>query len=807
MNRHKFQCFLVLVLCGCALRTIVATSYVEAAPPTSASGEATLKPPLTKEGYLGSPLVEVTPFVFHNRLYRLENHQKFFDLPGSAPGDRFLEDEVRIREVETDELSSVALVGHAFASALVHEGVVYVFAGKHAADRPWRKITEIVMTYSSDLKTWSPPVTILRSEEEEVLFNVAVCWDGDRFVLLYETDDARWPAFTFKYCENKQIQDPTGWRKIEGAIYGREKYVGGPALYYENGWYYTLYLQALPDAHWETCVTRSRDLLRWQDAAEGRPFVSYDTTKKSLPLRPPQLHERNASDAELCYFDGKTIVLFTGSDQQVAGDLQRATFDGTPQQLLESFFATSGGADMTEPEHAGDWYPVLVKSQTQKGDVPIEALRKSRPSTRQLRYQQDQLGAFVHFGPATYNGCDMLAVPPAEIFDPKDLDANQWTRAAKSFGAKHVILTAKHHSGFCLWPTKTTEYSVASSPWKEGKGDVVRELAEACRKQGLRMGLYLSAGDFHFGCTSTPDPLGKRKLRGDRTAYFEVYLEQLRELLTEYGEITALWIDGAFDPFGWDVADPATGESIGSEHAMAIRKMIRELQPDAVLFGANVPDVRWSGSEQGWSPYPLWNVVKHGTGPVNWISPEAEGWFVVEANVHTRNTWFWTPDSDSTLKTPAQLLSAYGESIGRGGNLLINMTPDTSGLIPPVEVETLKAFGRSLASRFADEAARTDSGQGWARVAELELAIDAGKPVNQISLEEDLMLGQRVLEYSVEARVDGEWRRVANGLSIGRRRIERFDPVVTDLLRLKIVQAIDVPNISSFVAYHATEEP
>jgi hypothetical protein len=124
MNRHKLQCFLVLTLCGCALRTIVATSYVEAAPPTSASGEATLKPPLTKEGYLGSPLVEVTPFVFHNRLYRLENHQKFFDLPGSAPGDRFLEDEVRIREVETDELSSVALVGHAFASALVHEGVV-----------------------------------------------------------------------------------------------------------------------------------------------------------------------------------------------------------------------------------------------------------------------------------------------------------------------------------------------------------------------------------------------------------------------------------------------------------------------------------------------------------------------------------------------------------------------------------------------------------------------------------------------------------------------------------------------------------
>ena len=138
MNRHNFQCFLVLVLCGCVLRTIVATSYAEAAPPSFTSAEATWEPPLTKEGYLGSTLVEVTPFVFHNRLYRLENHQKFFEVPGSVPGDGFLEDEVRIRDVETDVLSSVALVGHAFASALVHEGVVYVFAGKHAADRPWQ---------------------------------------------------------------------------------------------------------------------------------------------------------------------------------------------------------------------------------------------------------------------------------------------------------------------------------------------------------------------------------------------------------------------------------------------------------------------------------------------------------------------------------------------------------------------------------------------------------------------------------------------------------------------------------------------
>jgi len=772
---------------------------------TVSAKEKTWQAPLVKQGYLGSPLVEVTPFVFKDQLYHLENYQKFFDDPGTAPGSRFMEDEVRIRDVESGELASVALVGHAFASSLVHDGVVYVFAGKHGADRPWRTITEIVMTYSSDLKSWSEPVTVMRSEGTEVIYNCAICWDGDRFVLLYETNDARWPSFTFKYCENKQIQDATGWKRIEGAIYGRDKYVGGPALYYENGWYYTLYLQAMADSHWETRVTRSRDLLRWQDAAVERPFVTFDTTKKNLPLRPKQISERNASDAELCYFDGKTVVLFTGSDQQVAGDLQWATFDGTPRELLERFFESSGGADTLEPEHAGDWYPVLVKGRTEQGGVPIETLRKSRPSARQINYQSDQLGAFIHFGPSSYIGGDMLRVPPADTFNPQDLDADQWVRTAKSFGAKHVILTAKHHNGYCLWPTKTTKYSVQSSPWKEGQGDVVRQLADACRKHGLRMGLYLSAGDFHFGCSSTPDPLGERKLRGDRDAYFEFYREQLRELLTEYGELTALWIDGAYDPFGWDVADPATGEPIGEGHAIAIHDTIRQLQPDAVLFGANMPDVRWSGSEQGWSPYPLWNVVEQGTGPANWISPNSQGWFVVEANVHTRSTWFWTPNSDSTLKSSEQLLNAYDESIGRGGNLLINMTPDTSGLIPQVEVDMLKSFGELIEARFSDEVARTDSLEGWTRVGELELEIDSGRTVNYVVIEEDLSRGQRVLEYRLEAHVDGEWRIVEDGLSVGRRRIVKFDAVVASRLRLKVVQAVNVPSITLFAAYHAEE--
>jgi alpha-L-fucosidase len=180
---------------------------------------------------------------------------------------------------------------------------------------------------------------VLEAEGAEQIFNVAVCRGSDRFVLLYETNDAKYPPFTFKYCES---DDLVHWRRIPGALYGTDKYVGGPALYFEGGWYYTLYLEALPNTEYETRITRSRDLKSWQDAPPGRPFLTFDRSKKNLPLRPPELHETNASDPELCYFKGKTIVYFTGSDQLVAGDLQRAEFDGTPRELFEHFFQGVG---------------------------------------------------------------------------------------------------------------------------------------------------------------------------------------------------------------------------------------------------------------------------------------------------------------------------------------------------------------------------------------------------------------------------------------------------------------------------------
>ena len=290
---------------------------------------------LVKRGYLSSPVVESTPFAFNDRLYLLESWYAYFDDPQAAPGANFHESVARIRDVATNEVISVAMDDCEFATAFVWEGRVYVFAGRNSPGKAWRQIPTIQMTSSSDLKTWTPPVMVLEAEGDELLWNTAVCHANGKFYLLYETNDSRWPAFTFRYCVSDDLQR---WERIENAIYGADRYVGGPALYHEGDWFYTLYLESLGEGKYETRITRSKDLKEWNDALAGRPFVTFDSNRRNLPRRPAHLPETNASDAEACYFDGQTIVYYTGGDQQAAGDLQWATFNGSMRELFESFF-------------------------------------------------------------------------------------------------------------------------------------------------------------------------------------------------------------------------------------------------------------------------------------------------------------------------------------------------------------------------------------------------------------------------------------------------------------------------------------
>ncbi|CAG5010692.1 hypothetical protein DYBT9275_04794 [Dyadobacter sp. CECT 9275] len=760
--------------------------------PMLAQAQTTWKNPIVKQGRLGSPLVETSPFVFRNKLYLLENNQRFWDVKGAKPGDYFHDDEVRVKDVNTGKIVTVALKNHGFGTVLVWKDRVYVFAGNYGTGKPWRKMTEITMTSSADLKTWTKPVTVLKASPNEFFYNTAVTRAKDKFILLYETDDRRWKPFTFRYQESNDL---INWKEIPDAIYGKDKYVGGPALYYEGGWYYTLYLEALKGAY-ETRITRSKDLISWEDAPEGRPFVTFDPSHKNIPLIRPDIAESNASDVELCYYKGKTILYFTGSDQTTAGDLQWATFDGTPAQLFAAFFSKpeTGAA----PKHDADWIPVLTAPT---GNVQYNNLRENdkgtKPSLQQLAFQERQLGAFVHFGPATYLKSDMLSVPAADLFNPSKLDARQWVKTAKSFGAKHVVLTAKHHNGYCLWPTKTTDYSVVKSPWKQGKGDVVAEFVAACRENDMQIGLYVSGGDKHFPCSSTPDPQGQRKLVGDIHKYFPVFMEQLRELLTNYGEISYLWFDGAYDPFGWDVTNPKTKRALGTAYGDAIAALVQDLQPKAVIMGGTQPDVRWSGSEQGWSAYPLWNVLEKGEGLAHWVGPQNSGWIPAEANIYTRNTWFWTPDSDKTLRTTDFLKKTYFRSVGQGANLLINMTPDTSGLIPAAEVERLGEFGKSIQSALSAPLA---TGEG-----QTEISLGRKQPVSLFEIEEDISAGQHVKKYEIQAFTDNTWKTVAEGESIGRRRLQGITPVETGKVRLLVKEGNQKAVIRKFAVYHPTD--
>ena len=282
---------------------------------------------------------EVTPFVWKQRLYTLENYQRFMDFPGQRPDYRFHEDGCYIRDVETGQRLCYPWRNHYFSTMNVFGGRLVLVGGDYGQDRPWWHIKEMQMMTSTDLTTWSTPVTILTANERENLFNNAIVFDGRRFILLYETDDpALGPKFTFRFAES---HDLLHWEKLpDTQIYGRGKYVGGPALYFHGGYYYLLYLAETfgKPGHWDTRITRSRDLENWEDAPEGRSFVYPNHARITNPALAPEVCEINASDVEMIEYKGVVHIWWCGGNQNGVDDLQHAVFRGTQRQLLEAFF-------------------------------------------------------------------------------------------------------------------------------------------------------------------------------------------------------------------------------------------------------------------------------------------------------------------------------------------------------------------------------------------------------------------------------------------------------------------------------------
>ena len=426
------------------------------------------------------------------------------------------------------------------------------------------------------------------------------------------------------------------------------------------------------------------------------------------------------------------------------------------------------------------------------GDAAAASPPRPRPSPPQLAWQRDELALFLHFGVNTFTDREWGdgRESPA-IFAPARLDARQWARVARASGARALVLTAKHHDGFCLWPTRTTQHSVAASPWRGGGGDLVREFVDACRAEGLGAGLYLSPWDRN------------NPAYGDSPRYNDLYADQLTELLTRYGTIAEVWFDGA------------NGEGPNGKRQQydwpRVWGLVRRLQPEAVIFSDAGPDVRWCGNERGTAGDPNWSTVNPDAVPYPGASgpgiiealqhgdPSGTVWRPAEVDVSIRPGWFYHPAEDARVRTVDNLVTLYFTSVGRNGKLLLNVPPTRDGLLHEVDVARLAGMREQLATRFAQDLAAAGRRPAWratgARTAELELDLGRTATVSTARLEEDIARGQRVARYALHgAGDDGAWRELARGTTIGYAKLDRFEPAGVRRVRLTIEDAVAAPE-------------
>ncbi|MBN2291296.1 MAG: alpha-L-fucosidase [Pirellulales bacterium] len=658
---------------------------------------------LTKlPGSRGVEVMESQPIIYKGRalLYHSRRPCKSLSPDEVNPYIPEISTYLYFEDIKTGEKLSPFGHGYSFGSAIARGDEMHVFATKDTA-KNWTQ--DVYHFWSTDLKNWNKELAVARDGGEH-LFNTSVCKEDQGYLITYESNvPVKWCT---KFARSKDLKT---WTKIEGLVFtGLSERPNGAnsVIRYVKPYYYIIFGYGPIPGHfgWLTGIARSKDLVTWE------------MSPKNPMLEPRRGGDegRNNTDADLCEIDGKTHIYYCSGDQATWGELREAVFPGTLKEFCESYFpAGVAPIKVSADWRRKGWENILVLPEGIPDPVRQPGSRTyypeyQPPSVRQLRLQNWQLGAFLHFGlptwaktPEEYQAVYPLApgMPDASRFDPKQLDAEQWVLTAKSFGAEYFIFTTKHHDGFCLWPTKTTEYCMRNVPWKNGEGDVVAEVARACRKHNMPLGLYCSPADKNAGCYST----WKRELVGDRDAYFLRFKQQLRELLTNYGEVVVVWLDNCLDPFGGDVVDPKTGRKDGSAHDRDIHALIHSLQPDAVITHPFCirSEVLHPGNEKGHAPYPLWNVVRRGRlRKESWMLPESEGWLPAESNIHPRLKWIWTPGSDNKILGVEQLMRAYYTSIGHGSNLLVNLTPDTRGLIPDAEVKRMRNFGAEIKRRL-----------------------------------------------------------------------------------------------------------
>ena len=459
------------------------------------------------------------------------------------------------------------------------------------------------------------------------------------------------------------------------------------------------------------------------------------------------------------------------------------------------------------------------------------------PSERQIGWSELEFYNFLHFTVNTFTDKEWgYGNEDPAIFNPTAFDADAIVEALKAAGSKGVILTCKHHDGFCLWPTKTTEHSIKHSPYKEGRGDIVKEISEAAGRHELRFGVYVSPWDRNQATYGTPK-------------YIEIYREQLRELLTGYGPIFEIWHDGANGGSGYYGGANET-RTIDKRHYYdwpATWAMERKLQPEAVIFSDVGPAIRWVGNEKGiagetcWATYTPRAPVGGPGAPGDVIEKEnttgtwnGKYWMPAECDVSIRPGWFWHPSENEKVKSARQLLDLYYDSVGRGASFLLNVPPDRRGLIYETDANSLREFGRMVRSTFANNLARDakasasnirnggphrgsaydpknlldgDRFSYWATddsVTSASVTIDLASEAtfDLVRLRENIRLGQRVEEFAVEIWKNGGWAAFGQGTSIGSCRILRSaTPVTTARVRVRITKAAVCPALSELALF------
>ena len=454
------------------------------------------------------------------------------------------------------------------------------------------------------------------------------------------------------------------------------------------------------------------------------------------------------------------------------------------------------------------------------------------PEAKQVAWQQMETYAFVHFGLNTFNDREWgYGDSSPATFNPVRLDCEQWVRTFVAAGMKGVILTAKHHDGFCLWPTKLTDYCIRNTPYKGGDGDVVRELSDACRKYGIKFAVYLSPWDRHQANYGTEE-------------YVAYIQEQLREMKTNYGDVLEVWFDGANGGDGWygGARESRTIDRRTYYDYPRIYRMLDELQPQAVVFSDGGPGCRWVGNENGFAGATNWSFLRRGEvypgypryRELEYGHADGNQWVAAECDVSIRPGWFYHSEEDDRVKTVEQLTDLYYRSVGHNATLLLNFPVDRNGLVNPADSANAVGFYKNVQRQLADnllaglnpvvsnERGRRYGGKAltdgdyetyWATqdgvaAATVEFALPAVKKVNRMMLQEYIPLGQRVKAFTVEYGKDGEWYPVKlneETTTVGYKRLLRFATVETDRLRVKFTDARGPLCMSAIEAFYAGE--